>query len=106
MFVGIDVCHSINNHKKPSVFVISVSLDPELKDWTSEHLILDKYHREFITKEAFVSLFIRCLSKFKRYNNAWPKLLIIYRDGIGDAEEKYGELEIEWLNSLSNEYGN
>jgi hypothetical protein len=43
MFVGIDVCHSINNHKKPSVFGISNSLDAELKDWTSEHLILDKY---------------------------------------------------------------
>jgi hypothetical protein len=42
MFMGIDVCHSINNHKKPSVFVMSNSLDPELKDWTCEHLILDK----------------------------------------------------------------
>jgi len=63
MFVGIDVCHSINNHKKPSVFVISNSLDAELKDWTSEHLILDKYHREFITKESFLGLFRRCLTK-------------------------------------------
>lgn len=42
MFMGIDVCHSISNHKKPSVFVMSNSLDHELKDWSCEHLILDK----------------------------------------------------------------
>lgn len=88
MFMGIDVCHSINNHKKPSVFVMSYSLDSELKDWSSDHLILDKYHREFITKESFISLFKRCLTKYKHYNNSHPKLLFIYRDGIGEAEEK------------------
>lgn len=44
--------------------------------------------------------------KFKKYNNEWPKLLIIYRDGIGDAEEKYGELEIEWLKEIASEFGN
>jgi len=51
-YLGVDVCHSINNHKKPSVFVMSNSLDPEFKDWSCEHLILDKYHREFITKDC------------------------------------------------------
>lgn len=33
-------------------------------------------------------------------------MLIIYRDGIGDAEEKYGELEIEWLKEIASEFGN
>jgi len=30
---------------------------------------------------------------------------VIYRDGIGDAEEKYAEFEMDWIKELAKDHG-
>ena len=83
MLIGIDVCHSGPN----SVVGVAASTNAELSQYYSEYLVQKKgveivsAHLKDVIKNA-IEVFA------SKHNHEFPSNFIIYRDGLGDGQQK------------------
>ncbi|XP_008216870.1 piwi-like protein Siwi isoform X2 [Nasonia vitripennis] len=82
MVVGFDVCHDTNSKDKDFGAMVA-SLDPHFGRYFSA--VSSHTSGEELSNDLSVNL-CKALAQFKHYNNALPKRIVIYRDGVGEGQ--------------------
>ncbi|KAJ8686462.1 hypothetical protein QAD02_022256 [Eretmocerus hayati] len=85
MVVGFDVCHDTNQKNKDFGAMVA-SIDVNFGRYYSA--VSSHTSGEELSSDLSVNL-CKALDQFKRYNNALPKRIVIYRDGVGDGQIPY-----------------
>ena len=83
MLIGIDVCHSGPN----SIVGLACSINKEMSQYYSEYLV-QKKGREIVEEQMGDALKSAIEAFAENHNRNFPTNFIIYRDGLGDAQQK------------------
>lgn len=92
MIVGIDVYHDPSK-RNPSVSAVVASMNDTNSKWFSKaHLQEQSVELVDNLRQAFIDI----LQAYYNANHAWPKSVMIFRDGIGDSQlETSLKIEVE-----------
>lgn len=81
MLIGIDVCHA----GPQSIVGFSASINRELSQYYSDYLVQRKGQE--VVVDNMVEPILAAINVFaKNHDNEYPNQIIIYRDGVGDAQ--------------------
>ena len=83
MVVGIDVYHDASR-LEGSVAAICSSTNHSFSLWHSQSLSPQGKGQELI--DTLKIAFIECLRAYRARNNVWPRSVVVFRDGIGNAQ--------------------
>lgn len=97
MLVGIDVCHK----GKQSTIGFCATYDPNMCKYYAQASSQPVKGQEIISSTILSDYFQRSFAAYREFNNAMPRHIFIYRDGVGDSMRKQViEMELEQLNRI------
>ena len=97
MVIGIDVFHDASR-LQGSVAAICASTNASFSLWHSQSLSPQERGQELI--DTLKVAFIESLRAYRASNNVWPRSVLVFRDGIGNAQiNASAQLEISSLKS-------
>ena len=84
MICGMDVYHKAGSGNK-SILAFTASLNQTVTKYWSNAKVQDEGQEISNTLQLIVS---EALTEFKAKNGTYPHNIIIYRDGVGDSQQK------------------
>ncbi|EEP77627.1 predicted protein [Uncinocarpus reesii 1704] len=86
MLVGIDVTHPSpgSSSQAPSVAAMVASVDKDLAQWPASIRLQREAKAEMV--DELEEMLESRLQLWKKYNNAFPENIIVYRDGVSEGQ--------------------